>query len=850
MPTFARIVIALFAGACLPLACIGGALASADESPIVAHELLYHSAPFPQCHASTIAQAADGSMVAAFFGGTREKHPDVGIWVSRQVNGQWTAPVEVANGVQSDAVRHPCWNPVLLQSDNGPLLLFFKVGPDPRTWWGEMLVSHDNGRTWQDRRRLGDKLIGPVKNKPLQLADGSIWCPSSTEHDGWRIHLEVSRDGGQTFTTTGPLNAKEKGAIQPSLLTYADGRMQMLCRNQDGSGDVWQTWSSDAGQTWSELMPTGLPNPNSGTDAVTLADGRQLLVYNHTHRGGEFPSGRQMLNVAVSKNGEHWFAALLLERSQGEYSYPAVIQTSDGLVHITYTWQRRTVRHVVLDPALLQLTPIVEGRWPDGITRLPEAALQAARANRQSPTVAAAAVSPDQATARRPNVLFIAADDLRPDLGCYGHPRAITPNLDALAARGVRFDAAYCQQALCNPSRASLMTGRRPDTLGIWNLTTHFRRHADIVPLPEWFKRHGYFTQDIGKIYHNWRQELDGDPASWSVPARMHHGTHGSDEPQVDGELPPNLAAAPRCERRDVPDEAYFDGRIAAAAVSALLERKHSGGQPFFLAVGFWKPHLPFNAPKKYWDLYDAHQFAPAANASPPRGCPEIALHNGRELIGQNKAPTDEQAAELRHGYLAGISYLDAQVGRVVNALDQLGLAENTVIVFWSDHGFHLGEHGLWCKTSNFELDARVPLVIVPPGGRREGGAASSSLVELLDLYPTLVELCGLPQPTGLEGKSLAPVLDDPSHTVKPAAYTQHPRPAYYQGQPEAMGVSVRTPRYRYTEWRGYDNGEVLARELYDHQTDPGENENVVDAVGNSEAMKQAEQLLLGVFPR
>ena len=452
--------------------------------------------------------------------------------------------------------------------------------------------------------------------------------------------------------------------------------------------------------------------------------------------------------------------------------------------------------------------------------------------------------------AERLNVLFVAADDLRNDLGCYGDPLAKTPNLDRLVARGVVFNRAYCQQALCNPSRASLLTGRRPDTLGIWDLPTHFREvKPEIVTLPQCFKNHGYFTQNIGKIFHNWRQEIEGDPDSWNVPAVMHFATHGSDKPQVEGELPPDLAPGRSTECRDVPDEAYFDGRIAAMAVKALgtFDDKK---QPFFLAVGFWKPHLPFNPPKRYWEMYDRRRISPAANPDPPENVPAVALHNGRELLGsKGRDLSDQEILELRHGYLAGISYLDAQIGKLLDELDRLGLTDKSVVVFWSDHGFHLGEHGLWCKTSNFELDARVPLIIAPPK-TKQGGVKTDALVELVDLYPTLVELCGLPMPKGLDGVSLVPVLNDPAVSVKEAAFTQHPRPAYFMGKPETMGVSARTARYRYTEWRDFPTGRVVARELYDHAKDPNENHNVVDSPPDPAALERASALLEGVFPR
>jgi predicted neuraminidase len=339
---------------------------------IVSAEFIYTDAPFPQCHASTIADTRAG-LVAAWFGGTRERDPDVGIWVSRHFEGRWTTPVEAANGIQfsrpdGSVHRHACWNPVLFQPQDGPLLLFYKCGPEPSAWWGMLTTSTDGGASWSEPRRLPEGIIGPVKNKPVQLADGTIICPSSTEDHGWRLHLDTTRDLGRTWSRIGPLNdGIEQGAIQPSLLFYQDGRWQMLARDRRRKGNVWSTWSSDQGRNWSKLESTGLPNPSSGTDAVTLADGRQLLVYNHRQRLSEdAPSAgsRGILNVAVSDDGDHWQAALLLEDGDGEYSYPAVIQTSDGLVHVTYTWNRQRIKHVVIDPAKLRLMPIVDGEWP------------------------------------------------------------------------------------------------------------------------------------------------------------------------------------------------------------------------------------------------------------------------------------------------------------------------------------------------------------------------------------------------------------------------------------------------------------------------------------------------------
>lgn len=442
--------------------------------------------------------------------------------------------------------------------------------------------------------------------------------------------------------------------------------------------------------------------------------------------------------------------------------------------------------------------------------------------------------------AERPNVLFIAADDLRVE------PMAKTPNLDRLAARARVFTNAHCQQAVCNPSRASILTGLRPDTLRIWNLETHFReRRPGAVTLPQHFKAHGYTSVNIGKIFHNWKQKIEGDPGSWSEPAVFHWGSHGSDTPRKDGEMPPSSALDPKCECRDVADEAYLDGRIARAAVEKLAAFARSG-TPFFLAVGFWKPHAPFNAPKKYWDLHDRARITLPDPAGWPHGTDRVAWHASPEILGwdQQRVLSREATAELRHGYLANVSYLDAQIGKLLDELDRSGLAAKTVVVFWSDHGFHLGEHTLWGKTSNFELDTRVPLLVAPPVLSRPGEPARAP-VELLDLYPTLIDLCGLPPRPELEGVSLRPLLDDPAASVKPAAISQFPRPAYGTGTPEFMGYSARTPTHRYTEWREWKTGEVVARELYDHSRDPGETRNLAAESGEAARV----QSLAGLLP-
>jgi predicted neuraminidase len=337
-------------------AATGASALAASLPGVVKSEFIYESAPFPSCHASTIVDTTRG-LVAAWFGGTAERNPDVGIWLSRHEKGAWTPPTEVADGRQSATNRYPCWNPVLFQPKGVPLLLFYKVGPSPNSWWGMLMTSADGGQTWTAPRRLPEGILGPIKNKPVQLANGSLLCPSSTENRGWQVHFERTSDWGQSWQTTGPLNdGREIGAIQPSVLLHEQGLLQAVVRTRHGH--IYETWSKDDGKTWSQLALTSLPNPNSGIDGVTLKDGRQLLVYNHTRKG------RTPLNVALSEKGKDWQAALVLESDPGEYSYPAVIQARDGRVHITYTWKRERVKHVVLDPGKLELHPMSDGQWP------------------------------------------------------------------------------------------------------------------------------------------------------------------------------------------------------------------------------------------------------------------------------------------------------------------------------------------------------------------------------------------------------------------------------------------------------------------------------------------------------
>jgi len=344
---------------------------NAHRDGILLEEFVYTKADFPQSHSATILELEDGELLCAFFGGTHERHPDVEIKLSRKKpGGNWTAPLSIADGIQSAGDRLPTWNPVLFRNRKGEVMLFYKIGPSPSEWWGMVKTSSDGGHTWSAAKKLDDKIIGPVKNKPIQLEDGAIVSGSSTENDGWRVHIERSNDCGKSWNFIGPLNDPEViGVIQPTLLTHSKGRIQMLCRTRTENEHIAQSWSKDGGLTWSKINVLDLPNNNSGIDAVTLKDGRQLLVYNHSTRTQPDMGhkGRGVLNVAISEDGKVWEAALVLDyldEPDKQFSYPAVIQTADGLVHIVYTWHRERIKHVVIDPEKLVTYPIVKDKWP------------------------------------------------------------------------------------------------------------------------------------------------------------------------------------------------------------------------------------------------------------------------------------------------------------------------------------------------------------------------------------------------------------------------------------------------------------------------------------------------------
>jgi len=453
--------------------------------------------------------------------------------------------------------------------------------------------------------------------------------------------------------------------------------------------------------------------------------------------------------------------------------------------------------------------------------------------------------------ADKPNVLLICVDDLKPLLGCYGDAVVKSPNMDRLAARGVRFERAYCNQAVCSPSRNALLVGLRPQSLGIYDLATNFRKVVpDAVTLPQYFKQHGYRTEAMGKLFHVGHGNTE-DPASWSVPhfqaksigyALKENAAEETREGAFfENKSPTNLPRGAAYESADVADSVYGDGLVADEAVKRLLAAKQRPGEPFFLAVGFLKPHLPFCAPKKYWDMYDRSQFSLATLREPPQAAPGYAPQFGGELRNYKDMPAtgaipDETQRALIHGYHAAVSYMDAQLGRVIAALDETGLAKNTIIVLWGDHGWHLGDHGMWCKHTNYEQAARIPLIVVAPlvtSAQRK----TTALVESVDLYPTLCELAGLPAPRGvngtaLDGTSFVNALREPgsSSGVDRGESPAGSKESIIHVYPRSgkIGRAIRTARHRLVEWKQPGAPAASAEfELYDYEADPLESKNL-----------------------
>ncbi|MCX6583928.1 MAG: sulfatase [Candidatus Aminicenantes bacterium] len=443
------------------------------------------------------------------------------------------------------------------------------------------------------------------------------------------------------------------------------------------------------------------------------------------------------------------------------------------------------------------------------------------------------------------NVLFIISDDLRPQLGCYGETQMVTPHIDRLASQGMVFERSYCQQALCAPSRASLLTGLRPDSTGIYGLKTPVQNKLPKhISLPGYFKQNGYETISIGKIFHH----HNDSSGAWSKPPYFIKGAEYVTEEGLrlvseNRKLNPGLKldfGAP-FEMADLPDNAYKDGKLTDYAIKEMAKLKEKS---FFLCVGYQKPHLPFVAPQKYWDLYDPGKIKLASNPFPPRDVSPYTKKNYvelRDFYGMpkgNNPISNEQARHLIHGYYACVSFLDAQVGRLMGELDRLQLRDKTIVILWGDNGYKLGDHGSWGKHTNFEIDTRVPLIVSAPG-MKAAGKHTTALVESVDVYPTLCELCDLDLPgQPLEGISFAPILEEPALKWKKAAFSLYPSGA------NIMGCAIRTDRFRYIEWKNPKKGKILARELYDHETDPGENVNVVDDPSYAGAVTGLEQMM------
>lgn len=463
-----------------------------------------------------------------------------------------------------------------------------------------------------------------------------------------------------------------------------------------------------------------------------------------------------------------------------------------------------------------------------------------------------AAETTQPAAAKPLNVLFIAVDDLRPQLHCYGQEQMITPSMDKLASQGLLFTRAYCQEALCAPSRASLLSGYRPDTTRIHTLKpTLATTLPEAVTLPRLFRTHGYKTTSIGKIFHH---EPGDAPQAWDNVLLNNLVTWDTYRDEAVDELRKKLCQengttasyktvrGPAYYASEKSDDEQPDGEIALCAIDSLHQLKKSGS-PFFLAVGFLKPHLAFTAPRKYFDLYDPAKLNLAGNPLFPEGAPSLAFQDSIELRAYygipRKGPIDEtEQRRLLQAYYACATFVDAQIGRVLDELDRTGMRDNTIVILWGDHGWHLGEQGMWGKITNFENAVRAPLIISVPD-QKTTGSQTDALTEFVDVYPTLAELCGLPLPSRLEGDSFVPLIKNPRIPWKKAAFSQH-----LNGE-KAMGYTMRTARYRYTEWQS--RGKTLAVELYDHETDPKESVNIADIPAKREIVAElARQLKAG----
>jgi iduronate 2-sulfatase len=466
-----------------------------------------------------------------------------------------------------------------------------------------------------------------------------------------------------------------------------------------------------------------------------------------------------------------------------------------------------------------------------------------------------------QSRRKRPNVLFIAVDDLRTELGCYGNKHIKSPNIDQLAKQGIIFDRAYCQQPICMASRASLLSGYRPDFARIYNCESLDNCVPDSLTLNKHFENNGYNIWASGKIYHHdidrkkqWGDNYFNATGDWqgrgyiAEESKKNVKEYALQYAKIRGGE--SRGRGPAFESPDVPDNSYGDGISTDEAIKKLGELS-SLENPFFMAMGYRKPHLPFNAPKKYWDLYSDDDIKLANNPFLPKNSTEFTPYNFSELRNyygipkNNKVFKNDLSKKLKHGYYACVSYIDAQIGRLLNELDRLGLRDNTIIVLWGDHGWKLGEHGMWCKHTQFELDAHVPMIFSYPG-MKNAGKRATSFSEFVDIYPTLCDLAGIELPAHLQGDSLVPAMADPTLEYKKAAFTQWPKVSRRIPEKLITGYTLKYKHYSYTEWTRNITGEILAKELYDHSNDPNENENIADYAQNIEVVKELSVMLDG----
>ncbi|MGQ9562230.1 MAG: exo-alpha-sialidase [Thermogutta sp.] len=693
-------------GFALLITVVGGNHSAAEEasSAIVSRQFVFESAPFKSCHASTIVETRDG-LLAAWFGGDREGAENVGIWLSRLTENGWTEPVEVANGIQENGNRYPCWNPVLFQPKNGPLVLFYKVGPSPSAWWGMMMTSRDAGRTWDHPRRLPDGFLGPIKNKPIELEDGTWLCPSSTETpekpSRWRVHFELTRDGGTTWEKrVPPVGSETLDAIQPSLLMAPGGRLIAVGRTRQHR--LFFTASYDQGQTWTTVQRTTVPNPNSGVDAVTLTDGRQLLVYNHT------TSGRSPLNVALSDDAVKWSSVLVLEDQPGEFSYPSVIQAHDGLVHIVYTWKRQRICHVVLDPNRLQL----------------------GRKQAVEPTVAATSPAKEQ---KQPNVVIVITDDQGlGDFSCMGNPILWTPHIDRLAAEGVRLTDFHVAP-VCTPTRGQLMTGQDALRNGARSVPAGTNMMWRNVPtMAEIFRSNGYRTGLFGKWHLG--DHYPDRPADRGFEKAIWFGGWGvSSDVEFDNDcLKIRYRDANQVSIADrYCTDFWFDQALA------WMEECSKTKQPFFCYIATNAPHGPLWAQEK--DALPYRTRVPGQVA---------------DFFGMI-ANIDENMGRLEN-WLIDSGLRDNTI--VTFMTDNGGTAGRKVF----NAGLREG------KGSYYDGGHRVPCVIRWPAGRIQGGREVNQPTQVQDILPTLVELCRLNVPSSVhfDGIGLATVLRDPQASL------------------------------------------------------------------------------------